>query len=139
MTTTTDRLNGISGGLALKAPCRAATTAAITLSGEQTIDAIACVAGDRVLVKNQASAVDNGIYEVSTGTWTRTLDFDGSYDAVQGTQVIINAGTVSSGLSYRLSTANPFVIGTDSINFSAVSLSSAADTAASAASADTSW
>ena len=43
-------------GIAWKAPVRVATTASITLSGTQTIDGVAVVAGDRVLVKNQATA-----------------------------------------------------------------------------------
>ena len=46
--TTTDRLAGVTAGLASKAPVRAATTGNITLSGAQTIDGVAVVADDRV-------------------------------------------------------------------------------------------
>jgi hypothetical protein len=60
--------------LAIKAPVRVATTANITLSGLQTIDGIALVAGDRVLVKNQSDATANGLYNGVTGNWTRTID-----------------------------------------------------------------
>jgi len=61
--------------VAIKAPCKAATTANITLNGEQTIDGAACVSGDRVLVKSQTSSVDNGIYICSTSarTWRNRL------------------------------------------------------------------
>ena len=66
-TTTTDRTNRI-GDTGIKAPVKVATTAAITLSGAQTIDGVACVTGDSVLVKNQSSSVDNGVYVVDSGT-----------------------------------------------------------------------
>jgi len=53
-----DRINGLVGGIAFKAPCRAATTANIALDGEQTIDGVSIVDGDRVLVKEQTSSMD---------------------------------------------------------------------------------
>ncbi len=49
----TDRNAGLVAAAAIKNPCRVATTANITLSGEQTIDGVAVVAADRVLVKSQ--------------------------------------------------------------------------------------
>lgn len=66
--TITDRLAGVTASLASKAPVRAATTANITLSGAQTIDAVAVVADDRVLVKNQTDGTENGIYCVDPET-----------------------------------------------------------------------
>jgi len=57
-------------GISWKAPAKAATTANITLSGAQTIDTVAVVAGDTVLVKNQTLPAQNGIYTVQTGAWT---------------------------------------------------------------------
>src|SRR5258708_9550254 len=77
-----DRNAQLSPGVAIKAPCRAATTGAITLSGQQTVDGIALVTGDRCLVKNQADQTTNGSDLVSTGAWTREPDFDGHRDAV---------------------------------------------------------
>ena len=89
-----DRIDGLVGGIAVKAPCRVATTAPITLSGAQTIAGVALNADatprERVLVKDQTSAIDNGIYDVNSGAWTRSPDFDGARDAVDGTQVLIN-------------------------------------------------
>lgn len=119
-----DRTTGLVGNSAFKVPCRAATTAAITLSGEQTIDGIACVTDDRVLVKDQASGVDNGIYVVDTGDWERAKDCDGSYDLVDGTVVGITDGTVSAGLFYQCSGTNPIDIGTDATTWAVVSPSS---------------
>jgi hypothetical protein len=63
-------------GLDPKASCVAATTVNITLSGTQTIDGVALIAGDRCLVKNQTAQADNGIYVVSASAWTRSLDMD---------------------------------------------------------------
>ena len=58
-------------GLDVKASVRVATTANITLSGLQIIDGSTLVAGDRVLVKNQTVASQNGIYEAASGSWVR--------------------------------------------------------------------
>lgn len=69
--------DGISGEpFSRKERCVAATTANITLSGPQTIDGRAVIAGDRVLVKNQTTTSQNGIYQVNAGAWTRTTDAD---------------------------------------------------------------
>lgn len=64
----------VAQGLDVKGSVVAATTADITLSGAQTIDGVSIVAGDRVLVKNQNTASENGIYVASAGTWTRATD-----------------------------------------------------------------
>ena len=82
--TQTSRLEGLTTSLAVKAPVKVATTASITLSGEQTIDGSACVTGERVLVKNQSDGTENGLYDVDTASWTRSKDFNGAYDVVQG-------------------------------------------------------
>jgi hypothetical protein len=75
-----------------KDPVRAATTANIVLSGEQTIDGVAIVTGDRVLVKDQTIATTNGLYVASTGAWTRTTDADTSAE-LEGAAVGVNEGT----------------------------------------------
>ena len=61
-------------GIDPKDAVRTATTANITLSGTQTVGAVAVVAGDRVLVKNQTNAAENGIYVVAAGAWSRATD-----------------------------------------------------------------
>ena len=58
----------------VKASVVAATTANITLSGAQTIDGVSIIAGDRVLVKNQTTQADNGIYVAASGAWARSAD-----------------------------------------------------------------
>ena len=114
--TATDRLSGLSTSVAIKPPCRVATTAAITLYGEQTIDGVAVVEGDRVLVKNQTNGWENGIYVAATGSWARAKDFDGNRDVVQGTIVLVRPASTGT-LFYEVTTANPIVIGTSSITF----------------------
>ena len=112
-----DRRIGVNSGAAIKVPCKAASTAALTLSGEQTVDGVALVTGDRVLVKNQASSVDNGVYVVDTGTWSRSVDFDAAYDAVSGTIVTVLDGTTNSNTYWRIATADPITIGTTALTF----------------------
>lgn len=112
-----DRLNGVSEGLAIKAPVRAGTTANITLSGLQTIDGVALAADDRVLVKDQTDATENGIYAASSGNWQRTKDFDGNRDAVSGTRVFVNDGTANGATLWILTTADPIVIDTTELEF----------------------
>lgn len=117
MATTQDRLNGLIGELGIKAPVLVATTAAITLSGVQTIDGVAVVAEDRVLVKDQSDTTTNGIYYCQASTWVRAPDFDGVRDCAEGTLVIVARGTANAGTLYRLTTTSP-VIGTSNLTFS---------------------
>lgn len=117
-----DRLTGLVGYSGMKVPVIAATTAAITLSGEQTIDGIACVTDDRVLVKDQASAVNNGIYVVDTGSWSRAPDADGPFDFVFGTLIPVASGSVNGGAVFRLTTTGEITPGTSSLSFSTMGL-----------------
>lgn len=72
----------------VKAPVVASTTANITLSGEQTIDSVAIVAGNRVLVKNQTDASENGVYDAKTGAWTRSTDWNTTDKVINGLLVL---------------------------------------------------
>ena len=117
-----DRLDGVQSSVALKAPVVVATTANITLSGTQTIDGVAVVADDRVLVKNQTATAENGIYDVSATAWTRARDWNGARDIVSGTRVFINSGTVNAGFQAQITTANPITIGTTGLAFTLVDL-----------------
>ena len=113
---TTDRRYGVSPNLGTKAPVRVAAVAAVTLNGEQTIDGVAVVTGDRVLVTGQADSTANGIYDVDTGDWTRSIDFNGNRDIVNGTLVKVNEGTYASQF-WVTSCIDPVTIGTTSIAF----------------------
>lgn len=116
--TATNRLQGLTTSVALKPAVRTVTTANITLSGLQTINGVALAENDRVLVKDQTTQSQNGIYLASTGSWTRALDFDGELDVVRGTLVTSNNDT---SIYYRVTTADPITIGTSSITFEIVS------------------
>ena len=103
-----------AAGYVIKAPVRAATTASITLSGAQTIDGVSVVATDRVLVKDQASAVSNGIYVAAAGAWARATDADTTGELVSGTTVYVQAGTTNGDKVFGLTTEDAsIVIGTD--------------------------
>jgi len=90
--TTKQYVDAVAQGLDPKASCVAATTVNITLSGTQTIDGVALIAGDRCLVKNQTAPADNGIYVVSATAWTRSLDMD-VWAEVPGAFTFIEQGT----------------------------------------------
>jgi hypothetical protein len=121
----TDRRFSSNSSLAIKAPVKAATTANITLSGEQTIDGVSIVTGDRVLVKDQTTGSQNGIYIADTSSWERSPDFDGSRDVVQGTQVYVNTGgTANGGGTFVVTTSGSIVPGTTSIAFNRTSAGS---------------
>lgn len=111
--------DGLSSSTAIKGPCRVATTANITLSGEQTIDGVAVVTDDRVLVKDQTTASENGIYVADTGPWRRSKDFNKTRDVKTGTMVNVTSGTVGAGW-WQVTTADPISIGTTSITFAIV-------------------
>ncbi|QND67634.1 hypothetical protein HB777_29330 [Mesorhizobium loti] len=122
-TTSVDQVTGYGETVAYKAPCRLATTANIALSGLQTIDGSVTAADDRVLVKDQADARENGIYIASTGLWMRARDMDSNRDLTKGTRVAVTDGTISAGFEYQLTTLNPVSVGTSSITFAISSLS----------------
>jgi hypothetical protein len=128
-----DRRYSVAEGTAIKAPCRVATTANVTLSGLQTIDGVTLVEHDRVLVRSQTSGAENGIYEASSGNWLRTKDFDGAYDVVSGTLVYICAGSTYAQYEFVVSTTGDIEIGTTAITFAATGAASAAASAAAAA------
>jgi hypothetical protein len=66
-----DRAAGLSSASAWKGPVKISTPSNVALEGLQTIDGISLVAGDRVLVRSQTNAAENGIYIVDTGPWAR--------------------------------------------------------------------
>jgi hypothetical protein len=74
---TKNYVDATAQGLDAKQSVKAATTTNIaSLTGAQTIDGVSCVAGDRVLVKDQSTPSQNGIYVVSATLWSRASDTD---------------------------------------------------------------
>jgi phage-related tail fiber protein len=106
-------------GLDFKQSVRATTTSNITLSGTQTIDGVALIAGDRVLVKDQTTANQNGIYVVAAGSWSRASDADNSPagEVTAGMYAFIEEGTNYASSGWVLATANPITLGTTNLSF----------------------
>ena len=105
-------------GLAVKTPVRVATTAPITLNGVQTIDDVVLVAGNRVLVKDQASAATNGIYDVVAGAaWTRSADANVSNEVVAGMFCLVEEGTTNGDKGFVLTANNPITLDTTALTF----------------------
>ena len=114
---TTDRRMGLTGDKGMKAPVACATTANITLSGEQTIDGVV-TSTSRVLVKNQSDATQNGVYDSSSAAWTRAIDCDGNQDLVTGTIFLVTGGSTQGNQFWQVISSNPITIGSSAINFS---------------------
>jgi len=107
-------VDSLAAGLSWKGPVVAATTATITLAGAQTIDGVATVAGDRVLVKNQTTTAENGIYTVvDPGAWTRTLDADTGPELTNAT-VFVSGGDTQADTGWT-QTSTAASVGTDGI------------------------
>lgn len=117
---------GLITNIAVKAPVQAVATSPITLSGNQVLTwsahsgdySVLATTGMRVLVLGQTNPVENGIYDVQNNAWTRSVDFDGPKDVVDGTLVFSSQGDVwqVDGPQYSL------VPGTDPIVFRDIDL-----------------
>lgn len=107
-------------GLDIKASVRAATTGPITLSAPGTsIDGVTMVSGDRVLVKDQGTGSQNGIYvwNGSAAAMTRSTDADSSSEVTAGMFTFVEEGTVNADSGWVLTTNNPITLGTTSLAF----------------------
>ena len=108
--------DGTPGSTAWKAPARVATTAAGTLATDfengDTIDGVTLVTGDRILIKDQATASENGIYTVNaSGAPTRSLDADVDAEVIASLIIMIEEGTTNADLMWQLITNNPITVG----------------------------
>jgi hypothetical protein len=113
--TSVDKIQGLSGSLAFKAPCRVFSTGNMLLSGLQTVNGVALATGDRVVVKDQTNTAENGIYTADTSSWKRALDFNGKNDAVRGTRVSATDGNANAGATWQVDSIG--VIGVDALTF----------------------
>lgn len=108
-------------GPSYKAPCRCATTVSITiataLNAGDAIDGVTLVAGDRVLVKNQAAPAQNGIY-VAGVTPARSTDFD-EWSEIPGAVVGVTEGSTQADTAWLCTSDAGGTLNTTAINFSA--------------------
>jgi hypothetical protein len=104
-------------GLEPKQSVRAASTANIaTLSGTMTIDGVALIAGDRVLVKDQTSPAQNGVYVVAASTWARAADMD-AWGELVSAYLFVEQGTVNADMGFLCTVDPGGTLGTTSITF----------------------
>jgi hypothetical protein len=114
---TKDYVDAVAQGLTVKAAVRAATTANIALTGTQLIDGVNVVTGDRVLVKNQSTAGQNGIWIANSGAWTRATDFAVGY-AAKSAFMFVSEGTTNAESGWTCTNDNGAdVVGTANLNF----------------------
>ena len=112
-------------GLDVKQSVRVATTAPINLASDleagDTIDGVTLVAGDRVLVKDQSTATENGIYvAVASGAASRSSDANGTADTGElkpGTFTFVEEGSVHSDKGFVVSTNGTITIDSTSITW----------------------
>ena len=93
-----DTLVSTNGGN-WKASVLVGTTANITLSGVQTIDGVSAVVGSRVLVKDQSTASQNGIYVAASSTWARAADAD-AFSELVSAAVFVEKGSTLADTSF---------------------------------------
>jgi hypothetical protein len=108
-------VDGAINGISWHTAVLVATTANITLSGEQTIDGVT-TSGSRVLVKNQTSAAQNGIYVSGSGAWTRATDMN-AWSEVPAAAVFVQSGTANADLGFVSTAITGGTLGTTSIPF----------------------
>lgn len=113
----TAAVDAARSGLDVKASVKVATTENITLSNTQTVDGVALSVGDRVLVKDQSTASQNGIYVVSSAAWARATDADADAEVTAGMFTFVEQGTVNADAGFVLSTDGPIVVGTTALTF----------------------
>ena len=112
-------------GLDVKQSVRAATTAAINLASDlnngDVLDGVTLVTGDRILVKNQVSASENGIYvATASGAASRSSDANGTVDTGElkpGTFTFVEEGTVNSDKGFVVSTNGTITVGSTGITW----------------------
>lgn len=100
-------------GLPAKRPVLLASTANLTLLGEQTIDGITTLAS-RILVKNQAAPAQNGIYLTGVGAWTRTTDAD-SWAELVGALIDVESGTANANTLWECTSDDGGTLGTTAV------------------------
>ena len=110
-------VDAMKTGLDFKDSAKVATTANITLTGTQTIDTIALAVSDRVLVKNQTTGSENGIYTVSAGAWSRTSDFDANAEVTGGAFVFVEQGAANADSAWVLTNDGTATVGTTALSF----------------------
>ena len=109
-------------GLDVKESVHLATTAAGTLASSfangETIDGVALATGDRILIKDQADASENGVYTVNaSGAPTRATDFDADSEVTAGAFFFVEEGTTNGNNGFTLTTNDDITVGSTNLTF----------------------
>lgn len=115
-------VDGIAQGVDWKASVRAATAVAGTLASSfangSTIDGVALVTGDRILIKDQAAGAENGIYTVNpSGAPTRATDADANTEVTGGMAVFVEEGTTNADTGWLLTNNGAVTLGSTVLVF----------------------
>jgi len=109
-------------GIDWKASVRAATTANVTLASDlengDVLDGVTLATGDRVLVKDQSTGSENGIYVVKvSGAPDRSTDADAGAEVTANFAVFVEQGTVNADQGYTLTNNGAITVGTTALTF----------------------
>lgn len=110
-------VDNVAAGLQWKPAVRAATTANGTLAtayaNGQTVDGVTLVTGDRILIKDQSTGAENGIYIVAaSGAPTRASDADGVGELTPNATVFVSEGTANADKAFTCTTNGTITVGT---------------------------
>ena len=127
----TSYVDNLIAGLRTRVICEAATTANVDLSADlqngDTIDGVTLATGDQVLVKDQSTDSQNGIYTVvSSGTASRSTEYDAIAE-ISGQMVIVNQGSTNDNTMWLCTTNNTVTLGSDSIAFTKITPANVGD------------
>lgn len=106
--------------LDLKQSVRAATTGPIALTGLQSVNGVALKAGDRVLVKDESDAANNGLYLAAEGDWPRVTDADENREVTANLLVAVEEGATLADTLWQLTTNGPIELGVTPLAFEQV-------------------
>ena len=109
-------VDNVAQGLSVKTACVAATTANISLTGAQTIDGVSVIAGNRVLVKNQTTQAENGIYIAASGAWVRSSDAD-TWLELRNAFTFVSGGTINGFTGWTSSSVMSGTLDTTAVSF----------------------
>ena len=123
-------VDSVVQGLAPKQAVKAATTTNLaSLSGTLTVDGVSLIAGDRILVKDQTTASQNGIYVVASGAWTRSTDAD-IWNELVAAYVFVQQGAVNADVGYICTVDSGGTLGTTAVTWAVFTSASQVDAGA---------
>ncbi len=115
-------VDSVASGLDVKESVRAASTANGTLASAfangQTLDGVTLATGDRILLKHQSTASENGVYTVNaSGAPTRATDYDSTAEVTTGAFTFVEEGTVNQSTGWTLTTTGTITLGSTSLSY----------------------